>query len=83
MALSLEGVAVNLKLNNGSSTTGSVRTLNLPLGGSSSRKLSTTEFSTDETAFATKALNISRAIAPILTKSVYETQLVATSQITN
>ncbi len=83
MALALISVAGNLKLNNGSSSTGAVRTVNLPLGGSSARKLSATDFSTDESAFATKVLNISRAIAPILTKSVYMTQIVETSQVTN
>lgn len=79
----LETVAVNLKLNNGTTTTGAVRTVNLPIGGSSTRTLSKSEFTTDQTAFATKVLAISTAVSRVLSKSVYDTQLVETSQVTN
>ncbi len=65
-----EKIAVNLLLNNGSSSTGAVRTLTLSMG-----KMNEDAFDAD------KALAISRLIAPCLTKSVYKTVKVETSQI--
>lgn len=67
-----EKIAVNLKLNNGSTSTGAVRTITLSMG-----KMNKDAFDAD------KALAISRLIAACLTKSVYETVKVETSQITN
>ena len=67
-----EKIAVNLKLNNGSTSTGAVRTITLSMG-----KMNEDAFDAD------KALAISRLIAACLTKSVYETVKVETSQITN
>lgn len=67
-----EKIAVNLKLNNGSTSTGAVRTITLSMG-----KMNKDAFDAD------KALAISSLIAACLTKSVYETVKVETSQITN
>ena len=67
-----EKINVILKLNNGSSSSGAVRTIPLSMG-----KMNEDAFDAD------KALAISRLIAACLTKSVYETVKVETSQITN
>ena len=68
----VEKIAVNLKLNNGTTVTGAVKTVTVSMG-----KMSKTGFD------AEKALAVSRLLAPCLTKSIYETVKVETSQITN
>ena len=68
----VEKVAVNLKLNNGTTTSGAIKTVTVSMG-----KMSDTGFD------AEKALAVSRLIAPCLAKSLFETQKVETSMITN
>ncbi len=68
----LQKLAVNLKLNNGSTSTGTIKTVTVSMG-----KMSKTGFD------AEKALAVSRLIAACLEKSVFETVKVETSQITN
>ena len=68
----VEKVAVNLKLNNGISPTGAVKTVTVSMG-----TISDTGFDAD------KALAVSRLIAACLEKTVYETVKVETSRITN
>lgn len=67
-----EKATVNLILNNGTSSTGAVRTLTLSMG-----KINQAAFDAD------KALAISSLIRNCLTHSVYKTVKVETSQITN
>ena len=67
-----EKIAVSLRLNNGTSTTGQVKTVGVSIG-----KLNTAAFDAD------KALTVAGLIEDCLTKSVYEVQKVETSEITN
>lgn len=67
-----EKIAVNLKLNNGTTTTGKVKTVSVSIG-----KLNKDAFDAD------KALAVAGLIAECLDKSLYETQKVETSQLTN
>lgn len=67
-----EKIAVNLRLNNGTSTTGQVKTVGVSIG-----KLNTTAFDAD------KALAVAGLIGDCLTKSVYEVQKTETSKILN
>ena len=81
--ITLDSVAVNIKLNNGTTTSGTVRTVNVPLGGSSSRTLSKTEYTSGETAFATKVIAVANALSAVLSKTVYSTILVTNSGVSN
>lgn len=67
-----EKIAVNLLLNNGTTTTGGVRTATVGLG-----KMSKTGFDAD------KVLAIVNLLSPCLSKPVHEVVRVATDQITN
>ena len=67
-----EKIAVSLRLNNGTTTTGQIKTIGVSIGN------------LDKTAFnADKALAIAGLIEDCLTKSVYKVQKVETSEITN
>ena len=65
-----EKIAVNLKLNNGTSQTGSVKTLTVSMG-----KISLTGFDVD------KAAAVAGLIEACLTNSVYEVQKLEYSQL--
>ena len=67
-----EKIAVNLLLNNGTTSDGQVRTVPLSIV-----KINKDTFDAD------KALTVAGLIEDCLTKSVYEVQKVETSEITN
>lgn len=65
-------IAYNLKLNNGESSTGAVKTLNLSLGAINK-----------DTADDDKALALADLIEAALTKSVYMVQKQTTAHVSN
>ena len=67
-----EKIAVNLLLNNGTTTSGQVKTIPISIG-----KINTNTFDAD------KALTVAGLIEDCLTKSVYDLQKVEISSITN
>lgn len=67
-----EKIAVNLKLNNGLTPTGSVKTLNMKMGN-----MSLTGFD------AAKALAIMNLIQPCLVKTIHKLEKVETSDISD
>ena len=64
-------ISVNVKLNNGTTASGSVKTVSVNLGN-----LKTTGFN------AQKAMNVIDALTPCLDKAVYEVQKVEVSTLT-
>ncbi len=68
----VESISVYLRINNGTTTTGQVKTLPISIG-----KLNKSTFDAD------KALAIAGLIEECITKSVYEVQKVETSEISN
>lgn len=66
----LRSIGVILKLNNGVTPTGTVRTVNVALGGTS-QKINTTVYNTDLASSRAKAYAIASAIEACLEKSVY------------
>lgn len=81
MATYLEKVDVILKLNNGSTSTGAIKTVNVKIGGT--QKIEATTYNANLETNRGKALTLGLAIEACLAKTVYETQEVLTSQITN
>lgn len=78
---SLVKLTVNILLNNGSTSTGAVKTKNLKLGGSS-QEINTATYSANLTNSRTKVANIATALIPILSKSIYQLVEVQTNQLT-
>lgn len=72
IAVATQKIAVNVKLNNGTSETGKVKTLSVSLGAINK-----------DTFDASKAYAIMALLAPCLEKEVYSLDKVETSSITN
>ena len=69
-SITTEKIAVNVKLNNGTTATGAVKTVSISLG------------TMNKSAFdADKVVAIATALAPCLTKSVYRVHRVTTDSI--
>ena len=63
-------IGVKALLNNGTSATGAVKTVNVPIGGSS-QKIDMTKYAANLTASRDAAVNIMSALAPTLSKTIY------------
>ena len=69
-SLRVTALAAKLNLNNGSTATGTVKTVSVPIGGSS-QKINVTAYMTDESASRGHVAALADVIEPILTKTVY------------
>lgn len=70
VTVSIKKVTGAMLLNNGSTSTGAVKTKSIRIGGTS-QNISTSAYTTDLAASRQKVLNISEAAAPCLAKSIY------------
>lgn len=78
----LKSIGVTLALNNGVSPTGSVKTVNVKLGGTN-QNINATTYNTDLSTNRTKALALATAIEMILTKSIYEVDETTVNKLSN
>lgn len=78
----LNNISVVLKLNNGTTASGGIKTVNLKLGGSS-QAINMTAYNADLSSSRAKALALAGAIEDCLIKSVYMITETTDNEISN
>lgn len=74
------GINVKIKLNNGTSATGQVKTVSVNLGGSS-QKINVTAYTTDLNSSRDTVIALTTALAPLFSKSIYRVAEITEGEI--